>query len=252
VNASAPDRTLLVTGASSGIGRAVAELALARGDRVYGLDLGIPNLDHDRFTGIACDVRDADAVAAVFERIAADGVRVDGVVCSAGIELNGPVRDFADEEWDRVIDTNLTGTFLLCRAAVRAFRAGGRGGAIVCVSSPFARVAPRFGAAAYGASKAGVEALVRSLAVEEAAAGIRVNAIAPGATETPLMWANIPDAEVPGLRAVLGGEIPLGRLAQPVEPARVALWLLGDDAAYITGSTLICDGGVLALAPLSG
>lgn len=245
-------QALVVSGASSGIGRAVAEVALARGDRVYGLDRNAPDLDHDLFTTIECDVRDAIAVEAAFYRIARDGVAVDGVVCSAGIEVDGPVRDFADEDWDRVIATNLTGTFHLCRAAVRAFRAGGRGGAIVCVSSPYARVSPKYGTAAYGASKAGVEALVRSLAMEEAAAGIRVNAITPGATETPLMWANVASAEVPGLRNVIAGEVPLGRLAQPIEPARVALWLLGEDAAYITGSTLVCDGGVLALAPLSG
>ena len=125
-----------------------------------------------------------------------------------------------------------------------------RAGSIVCFSSPLGLVAtPASGA--YSASKAGILALVRSLAVDHARDGIRVNAVLPGPTETKLMWANVPDDEVDTMRDVIRGEVPLGRLAEPEEVARVAVWLLSDDASYITGAQIACDGGILARAAVS-
>jgi NAD(P)-dependent dehydrogenase (short-subunit alcohol dehydrogenase family) len=127
----------------------------------------------------------------------------------------------------------------------------GTGGSIVCVSSPFALTAPEAGASAYSASKAGISALVRSLAVDYGRHGIRVNAILPGPTETELMWANVPESERARVRRTIESEVPLGRLADPKEPARAAMWLLSDNASYVTGSQLACDGGVLAKASVS-
>jgi NAD(P)-dependent dehydrogenase (short-subunit alcohol dehydrogenase family) len=146
---------------------------------------------------------------------------------------------------------NLRGTFLTCRAVIGRLVSRGEPGALVCVSSISAFVGVPGGTAAYSASKGGVTALVRSLAVEYAPQGIRVNAIAPGATETPLMWANVRDEEMEAMRRTVCGEIPLGRLAEPSEQARAALWLLSDEASYMTGSHLVLDGGVMARSSLS-
>jgi len=147
---------------------------------------------------------------------------------------------------------NLRGTFLTCKHVLGALLRSGRGGALVCTSSPTSFVAQAAGGVpAYSASKGGVSALVRCLAIDYAPYGIRVNAIVPGATETPLMWDNVSPDEVRRLRATIGDEVPLGRLADAEEPARAAVWLLSDDASYVTGSHLVCDGGILAKASIS-
>jgi NAD(P)-dependent dehydrogenase (short-subunit alcohol dehydrogenase family) len=150
-----------------------------------------------------------------------------------------------------VLATNLDGTFLCLQQALRQMMDRGRG-SIVCCSSPASFVAfAGDGAGAYSASKGGVSALVRTAAVDYARYGIRVNALVPGSTETPLMWANVAEAEQPAMRGVLAREIPLGRLAEPAEPAKAALWLLSDDAAYMTGAHLVIDGGTLAKGSVS-
>ena len=107
------------------------------------------------------------------------------------------------------------------------------------------------GAGAYSASKAGVAALVRAMAVDYVAAGIRVNGVLPGPTNTDLMWANVKDDERAEMLELITGEVPIGRLAEPSEIARMILWLLSDEASYTTGSMLGCDGGVLARASVS-
>ena len=125
-------------------------------------------------------------------------------------------------------------------------------GAIVVCSSPAAFVAfASGGTSAYSASKGGVSALVRSLAIDYAQNGIRVNAVVPGPTETPLMWAAVPTSQREEVRQQVLREVPLRRIANPSEPAAAALWLLSDEAAYVTGSHLVCDGGVLAKASIS-
>jgi NAD(P)-dependent dehydrogenase (short-subunit alcohol dehydrogenase family) len=149
------------------------------------------------------------------------------------------------------VGVDLRGTWLCCRAAIRCFLRAGRAGAIVCTSSPAAEVGLPGGTAAYSAAKGGVSALVRSLAVEYAGRGIRVNAIAPGPTETELMWANVDGVQVRSMRRQVADEVPVGRLADPREPALAALWLLSDEASYVTGAQLAVDGGVLARASVS-
>jgi NAD(P)-dependent dehydrogenase (short-subunit alcohol dehydrogenase family) len=250
---------VVVTGAASGIGAATARLAAERGYAVAlldrddaGVQAGARALTDDGAAaiGLACDVGDERAVDDAFATAARLGP-LHGVVASAAIDRGGLVHELDASRWDEVIAVNLRGAFLTCRAALRQLVEAGAGGSIVCVSSPFALVAAPGGVGAYSASKGGTSALVRALAVDYGSHGIRVNAIIPGPTETPLMWANVPAQERETARANIRREVPLGRLAEPEEPARAALWLLSDEAAFVTGTQLVCDGGVLAKASVS-
>jgi NAD(P)-dependent dehydrogenase (short-subunit alcohol dehydrogenase family) len=250
---------VVVTGAASGIGAATARLAAERGYAVAlldrddaGVQAGAQALTDDGAVaiGLACDVGDERAVDDAFATAARLGP-LHGVVASAAIDRGGLVHELDASRWDEVIAVNLRGAFLTCRAALRQLVEAGGGGSIVCVSSPFALVAAPGGVGAYSASKGGTSALVRALAVDYGSHGIRVNAILPGPTETPLMWANVPAQERETARATIRREVPLGRLAEPEEPARAALWLLSDEAAFVTGTQLVCDGGVLAKASVS-
>jgi NAD(P)-dependent dehydrogenase (short-subunit alcohol dehydrogenase family) len=253
---------IVVTGAAHGIGAATATLAAQAGAAVALLDrdaeaakalasrlrdAGAPG----SLLALGCDVAEAHSVEAAYAAVAAELGPPRGLVASAGIDRGGLVHELPLADLDAVLSVNLRGTFLTCRAALRAMLESGAGGAIVCVGSPLGAVAAPGGTSAYSASKAGIAALVRTLAVDYGAHGIRVNGVLPGPTETELMWANVPAAEVEATRAVVHDEVPLGRLADPEEPARAALWLLSDAASYVTGSNLACDGGVLAKASIS-
>lgn len=253
-------RTVLVTGATSGIGRAVVSGALDEGLRVAilgrrqeALDETAAALGHgreDRIAAILCDVSDENQVDAAIDAVSERLGPPLGLVTSAAIDRGGLLHELAPEHFDEVIATNLRGTFLLCRACLPAMMEAGAG-SIVCVSSPLGLVATAGGSGAYSASKAGINALVRSLALDYAARGIRANALLPGPTETKLMWANVAESEVADMRATIDREVPLGRLAEPAEIAHPALWLLSDGASYITGAAIPCDGGVLAKASVT-
>jgi NAD(P)-dependent dehydrogenase (short-subunit alcohol dehydrogenase family) len=251
---------LAVTGGAHGIGRAAVLAAAERGHAVAVLDrdgaaarevAGAANAAGASIARFeALDVTEAGAVDACFEALDADA-GLGALLCCAGIDAGGPSETVGDDVWDAVVGVDLRGTWLCCRAAIRCFARAGRAGAIVCTSSPAAEVGLPGGTAAYSAAKGGVSALVRSLAVEYAERGIRVNAIAPGPTETELMWANVESAHVAEMRRVVAREVPIGRLADPREPALAALWLLSDEASYVTGAQLAVDGGVLARASVS-
>ena len=252
---------VLVTGAASGIGAASAALAAERRFAVIAIDRdkrAIASLaDELRARGasaaaaLPADVNDETAL----ERAIDDGVAAVGLptaaVCCAGVDGGGATHEYDAASFDRLLGVNLRGTFLTCRAVIRRLVEHERPGALVCVSSISAFVGVPGGTAAYSASKGGVTGLVRSLAVEYAPRGIRVNAIAPGATETPLMWANVDEADVQSMRDQVCAEIPLGRLATPREQAAAALWTLSAEAAYMTGAHLVLDGGVIARSSLS-
>jgi len=253
-----PRPVAVVTGAAHGIGAATAALAVEAGFAVALLDRDEEAVRANsrelgerarRALSVACDVSDEAAVRAAFRRITAELGRPSALVTSAGVDRGGRIGDLEARTWDRVMNVNLRGTFLCCREAVRAMCQLG-GGAIVCISSPFALVSAE-AVTAYASSKAGVCSLVRSIAVDYARAGIRANALLPGPTETELMWANVVAAEIDATRDAVRREVPLGRLAQPEEIARIALWLLSDAASYITGTQLSCDGGLLARAAIS-
>jgi NAD(P)-dependent dehydrogenase (short-subunit alcohol dehydrogenase family) len=251
----------LITGAASGIGAAVALRALASGARVAALDVDAGALcalgdaaeqqGSPRPLALAVDVADDGAVAEAVAACRAELGVPTRVLANAGVEVNGAAHALPLEEWQRVLAVNLQGCFLTARHAIRALLEAGGGGSIVCTSSPAAFVGFAGGGnAAYAASKGGVSALVRSLALDYAQHGIRVNAVVPGATDTPLLLAGVAPAERAAARAELVAraavEVPLGRMADPGEIAGAVAWLWSDDSAYVTGSHLVCDGGLMA------
>lgn len=202
--------------------------------------------------GIRCDVADETDAEAAVARTASEFGTPYGVLANAGIDRAGLVHELSFDHWQQLVSVNLTGIFLTCKYSLLAMIEGGQGGSIVCTSSPASFVAfAAGGASAYSASKGGVSALVRCMALDYAKYGIRVNAIVPGPTHTKLMWVNVPEEDRPAMQKVIESEVPLGRMADPEEIARCAIWLMSDESSYVTGSHLVCDGGVLAKASIS-
>lgn len=246
-NPAAP-RQLIVSGGASGIGLAVARMAVARGARVALLDRDTAALaDAVRRLGEAalaleCDVSDASAVRTAVDRAAQWLGGVDALVNSAGIDALTSLETTSDEEWARVLAVNLTGPMLVCRAALPHLRAAG-GGSIVNIASG-AGLRPLPNRTAYCASKAAVIMFGKSLAIETAADGIRVNAVCPGAIDTPLFRTSYENADDPERAlAEIRERYALGRVAAPEEVAEAVLYLSGPGASYITGTALAVDGG---------
>ena len=255
-------RAIVITGGASGIGKAVALICAARGDAIAILDSNVSAAKKTakealrrgagNALGLACDVTVEDQIESAFAKISNQFGPPYGLFANAGIGIRGYIHELPVETWRQVIDTNLTGVFLSCKHALRHMLEAKIPGSIVCTSSPTGFVALGAGAAgAYSATKGGISSLVRCMAIDYASYGIRVNAIVPGSTETPLMWRDTPPAEIIRLRKQLSREIPLGRLAEPEDPARAVAWLLSEESSYVTGSHLVCDGGILAKASVS-
>jgi NAD(P)-dependent dehydrogenase (short-subunit alcohol dehydrogenase family) len=256
------DRVVIVTGGGSGIGRAAVLLLAERGARVAAFDIDGRSAETaarealergaPAALGLACDVTSEAQVEEAIAAAERDLGALNGAFANAGTDVGGLVHELPIETWERVIGTNLTGVFLTCKHALRAMMASGTPGSIVCTSSPAALISfSAGGVGPYAASKGGVSALVRCMSLDYARYGVRVNAIMPGPTETKLMWANVAEDDRDRMREVINSEVPLGRLAQPEEIARAALWLLSDEASYVTGSHLVCEGGFLSKASIS-
>src|SRR6201994_3147387 len=189
---------------------------------------------------VAADVSDEQAVDQMFGRVLREYGRLDILVNNAGIQIAGDSHELSAADFDKVLAVNLRGAFLCARQAVRAFLAAERPGVIVNVSSVH-QVIPKPRFLGYSVSKGGMQNLTRSLALEYAARGIRVNGIGPGATVTPINRSWIDD---PVKREQVESHIPMARAGTADEMGGVACFLASDDAAYITGQTIFVDGGL--------
>nr|NLD41160.1 SDR family oxidoreductase [Actinomycetales bacterium] len=230
-------KVAMVTGSGSGIGKAVVDGLLAEGASVVGADLN-PGDAREGYTPVVCDV----TTEADVERTVATAVETYGGLHLgfnvAGASKAGTILDQSEEDWNFTVDLVLKGVFLSTKHEARAMRDSG-GGAIVNVSSLNAHVPMWFGAA-YASAKAGVEMFTKNAALELAGHGIRVNVVLPGLIETPLTsFFN----EAPGLLDDFREKILVGRPGQPEEIAKPCLFLASEDASYVTGTSLVVDGG---------
>jgi NAD(P)-dependent dehydrogenase (short-subunit alcohol dehydrogenase family) len=236
----------IVTGAASGIGRAVASILAAEGYAVVATDIDVDGLN--TLTGEAsaqgwslvsavADVRHRMAMAQACEQARVDGRRLAAFVHCAGITWRGAMLDMPDPEYQRVIDVNLHGSYVCLTSAARAMIDQGTGGSIVAITSVNA-YRPLVTQGVYSATKAAVEVLVQTLALEVGHHGIRVNAVAPGAVDTPMN---------PGIgeRQEAFARLPVPRVGTPSDIAAAVRFLVSDAAAYITGSSLVVDGGLI-------
>ena len=239
------DRIALVTGASRGIGRAIAEalarqgavvIAAARGDNAAATAASIVAAG-GRAEAIALDVTDSAAVEAALADVMARHQRIDVVVSNAGITRDQLLLRMKRDDWDAVIATNLTATFTLCQAAMRPMLKQ-RSGRIVVISSVVGQ-SGNAGQANYAASKAGLIGFCKSMAREVASRGITVNVVAPGLIETDMTRALTADS-----RGDWAAKIPLGRLGSPADVAHAVCFLASDEASYITGHVLAVNGGM--------
>lgn len=252
-------RSIVISGGAGGMG-----LATAR--RLYGLGAGVAVFDlgeeqvaaaveqlggaGTKIAGLCVDTADEGAVEDALDRVAAAVGPVDGVVAAAGVRHKAtPGVDLDLAEWERMYRVNVRGTFVLARCAARRMIEG-HGGSIVAIASTGA-LGARPGWSAYASSKAAVVQLVRVLALELAPHGIRVNAISPGPTLTPMIEQGIREEGPDLIRQKIEGSptgfrpaVPLGRMAGPEEQAAAIAFLLSDEASYVTGVNLFVDGGV--------
>ncbi len=233
-------RVAAVTGAARGIGDAIAARFIEEGAKVFSLDLGAPEEARPGVTYLTANVSDPASVAEAFAAIDREAGQIDILVNNAGVQRVTLAENMRPEDWHLVIDTHLTGMHLCCAEAIRRMRARGKGGAIVSIASA-AGIVGIPGRGPYSAAKAGIESLTRVYATETAAANIRVNAVAPGSTRTKLIEQGLKDGSIRGEWQV--ERIPMGRLAEPSEIADPVVYLASDRASYITGQTLVVDGG---------
>ena len=248
----------IVTGAGSGIGRS-ASLAFAQ----EGAAVAVIDRNYEAASSTAGQITEAGGTAAAWRTDVRDGSeinamvrgvvekwrRIDILFSNAGISVGARVCEMPEDMWDDVLDTNLKGAWLCAKAVIPHIRKAG-GGAIVYTGSVHSNVAVP-GAAAYAASKAGLLGLTRAMALELAPDNIRVNAVLPGSTDTPLMWDAVGTAQLSGRERQVAERawhesVPLGRVAQADEIAAAALFLASREASYITGTSILVDGGALA------
>jgi NAD(P)-dependent dehydrogenase (short-subunit alcohol dehydrogenase family) len=233
-------RVALVTGAASGIGAACAARFTEEGGVAVGLDV------HD--SDVIVDVRNEHAVARAVTLVIAEHGRLDIVVNAAGVAGGGPVHQLAADEWDRVLDVNLKGTYLVCKHALAAM-VEQRSGSIVNIAS-IEGIEGTEGGSAYNASKGGVVLLTKNMAIDYGRIGIRVNCICPGFIDTPMLRSVMEFEAMAQVRERVRHEHKLGRFGRPDEIASAALFLASDDASFVTGHALVVDGGFTAGASL--
>lgn len=245
------DRVVAVIGAGSGIGEAVAHTCAEQGARVACLDLDeaaaarvAGDLDAAGASSGSggVDITDADSVAAALGALVEEHGRLDGVVCTPGVNVRKPIVDYTPDDFRKVVDVNLSGSFNVLQSAARIMLPQKSGSIVLFASIRAAVVEP--GQSVYAATKGGIVQLAKAGAAEFGAAGVRVNAIAPGVVETPL---TAPIKASPEWYGAYASKSALGRWAQPKEMAGPAAFLLSSAATFITGTTLFVDGGWTAI-----
>lgn len=229
-------QTILITGGAGGIATAIAEALIARGDRVIALDRSEPRV---ATAWEEVDITEETGITAAVAHVRSVYGEIDGLVCAAGVVSEAPLAEMTLAEWRRVVDVSLTGTFLAMRAVLPGMTAAKRG-KIVAYSSGYGRKGYKFGAH-YAAAKSGIEALVKSTAMEVAPLGITVNAIAPGPIETPFLG----QVEDPGRYVRTARMIPMGRIGVAGDTVGATLFFLDPGSDYITGQVLHVNGGFL-------
>jgi len=236
----------LVTGGGSGIGRSIAIRFAHEGADVSVVDIDVEaaqavarrvEAEGRKALAVRADVSCPSDVSRAVDRTVHEFGGVDILVNVAGIYQVGTIEEVSEEDWDRVLDTNLKGVFLFCKAVIPILRAR-RGGSVVNISSISGRTKSVRASPNYVASKAGVIGLTMALAAQYAEFNVRVNCVAPGATDTEML-SILPREELGAIKTT----IPLGRLAEPEEIAQAVLFLASDEASFVTGQTLSVDGG---------
>jgi NAD(P)-dependent dehydrogenase (short-subunit alcohol dehydrogenase family) len=239
------DKVVIVTGGASGIGEASVRAFAREGAKVVIADFAdhgqalADELGADKALFIKIDVTDSEAVQAMIAQTVAQFGRLDVMFANAGIAADGPIDELEESAWQRTIDINLGGVYLCDKYAIQQFLKQG-GGVIVNCGSIHSHVGKR-GVTAYAAAKGGVKLLTQTLGIEYGAKGIRVNAVCPGYIDTPLL-SHIPDDAKEKLVALH----PMGRLGRAEEVANAVLFLACDEASFVTGSSLMVDGGYTA------
>lgn len=240
----------IVTGATSGIGVAIARELAAQGHAL--LLVGRRQAEGDALAEslsangtlarfLPADLSDRGAPDTIVAAALATFGRVDVLINNAGVLAHGTAEETSDADWDRMMDVNLGAVFRLSRAALPALREQ-PGGTIVNVASDWALVGAQ-GAVAYAVSKAAVAQLTRCMALDHAAEGIRINAVCPGDTDTPMLAAGLSGAERAEKLAAFGAAVPMGRVGTPEDVARVTAFLVSDAAGFMTGTLIPVDGG---------
>ncbi len=239
------DKVVVVTGGASGIGAGVADAFAREGAHVAVLDIKLSEGESTagRIRRYQCDVAGESAVEATFDRVTSECGSVDVVVhCAALLGLSGPFHELTLDVWNRYIETNLTGAFLVARAAASRMVASGTRGRLILLGSVNSFASERF-AAPYVASKGGIRMLTRAAAIDLARYGITVNMIAPGPIATPATQERF---DAPDLRQTFERVLPAGFPGKPADIAAAALFLASPDSGFVTGTDLVVDGGLLA------
>lgn len=232
-------KTIIVTGASSGIGKSCCEKVLSCGGNVIGIDINSGTISNDNYTHLVGDISSEESVSKIIESISSENDHIDGLVNAAGIWGCGkPINDIELESFRRIIDVNLIGTYLMSRYAAKLMipRKKGKIVNISCIRASIQRK----NMADYAATKGAIVSLTSSMALDLAEYNIQVNSVAPGFTYTGMTKSSFDNPEVRTQSEML---IPAGRLGMPEDISSVVLFLLSDMSDYVTGSNIFADGG---------
>lgn len=241
--------TTIVTGASSGIGEGVAARFVAEGATVFAAARS--EVAIDGVTWVPTDVTDPKAVDALIAAAVSGTGRLDAIVNNAGVQVEKPIEDTTDAEFEHVMGVNVRGVFNCCRASVRQMAGQAGGGSIINIGSVAGNAADH-GMAIYNASKGAVHALTRAIATDNGRQGVRCNAISPGWIMTALADAAFDLADDPvAAREAAIAKHPVGRMGTPDDIAGLAVYLASPEAAFVSGSCFTIDGGLTAQSPIS-